>query len=197
MQHTAKGRSSSLIWNELAVPINVVLQWPFILLNIPKDTRLPKWASKSTRALRARTPHIPCSLSTCMHHATLDILCCWRPLPTHERPVVCMSRRLLHINSGNGRGVWLWWPTKIHYLWPLQVMPLNSKHSFSPNLTDLLCLRAAKVPKCSDQAIFFLLTTTTTLTEPITLSLAHACGVHVIITVPQRVHTNSGSKYWS
>ena len=73
----------------------------------------------------------------------------------HERSVVCMSRRLLHINSGNGRGVWLWWPTNMYYLWPLQVMPLNSKHSFSPNLTDLLCLWATKVPKCSDQAIFF------------------------------------------
>ena len=39
-------------------------------------------------------------------------VCCWRPL-SHKRPVVCMSRRLMYINSGHGQGVWLWWPTKI------------------------------------------------------------------------------------
>ena len=37
-------------------------------------------------------------------------------------------------------------------------MLLNSKHSeasFSPNSTNLLCLRVAKVPRCRDLAIFF------------------------------------------
>ena len=37
-------------------------------------------------------------------------------------------------------------------------MPLDSKHSeasFSPNSTDMLCLRVAKVPRCQDLVIFF------------------------------------------
>ena len=44
--------------------------------------------------------------------------CCWRPLTTHKRPVVCIHRRLLHINSTSRHswGVWLSLPTKIHYL---------------------------------------------------------------------------------
>ena len=40
----------------------------------------------------------------------------------------------------------------------LEAVPLDLKHSetsFSPNLTDLLCLRAAKVPRCRELAILF------------------------------------------
>ena len=58
-------------------------------------------------------------------------------------------------------------------------MPLDSKHSeasFSSNSTDLLCLWVANVPRCQDLVIF-LLTKTTTTTEPITLPLVHARGV--------------------
>ena len=86
------------------------------------------------------------------------------------------------INSRHDRGVWLQCPTKIHYLWCFQAMPLYSNHSeasFSPNWTDLLCLQVAKVPRCWDLAIF-LLTMTTTMTEPITLSLAHVCRVKMV-----------------
>ena len=37
-------------------------------------------------------------------------------------------------------------------------MPVDSKHSvasFSPNSTDLSCLRVAKLSRCRDLAIFF------------------------------------------
>ena len=57
-------------------------------------------------------------------------------------------------------------------------MSLDSKHAearFSPNLTDSLYLLVAQVPRPQDVAIFVL--TTTTMTRPITLPLAHACGV--------------------
>ena len=40
--------------------------------------------------------------------------------------------------------------------------------SFSPNLTDSLCLRVAQVPMSRDKAIFVLITMTTT-TRPIIL----------------------------
>ena len=59
-------------------------------------------------------------------------------------------------------------------------MLLDSKHSeasFSSYSTDLPCLRVAKVPRSQDLAIFLLTMMTMTTTEPITLPLAHACGV--------------------
>ena len=56
-------------------------------------------------------------------------------------------------------------------------MPLDSKYtesSFSPNLTDLLCLQLVQVPRPPDLAIFVSMMTATKL---ITLPLAHAHGV--------------------
>ena len=45
------------------------------------------------------------------------------------------------------------------------IMSLDLKHteaSFSPNVTDSLCLRVTQVPRSRDKAIFMLTTTTTT-----------------------------------
>ena len=58
-------------------------------------------------------------------------------------------------------------------------MSLDPKHteaSFSPHSTDLLNLQLAQVPTSPDLAIFVSMMTTMT-TRPITLPLAHACGV--------------------
>ena len=62
-------------------------------------------------------------------------------------------------------------------------MPLDSKlteASFLPNLTDLLLLQFAQMPRCPDLAIFVSTITTMTMTQPITLPLAH---VRRVITV--------------
>ena len=59
-------------------------------------------------------------------------------------------------------------------------MSFDSKHSearFSPNATDSLYLLVAQVPRPRDMAIFVL---TTTITRPITLSLAHARGIIIM-----------------
>ena len=62
-------------------------------------------------------------------------LCYWRPLPhvVHMRPVERMNRVLmvllmLHVHSGHSRWAWLWLPTKVHYLWCLHTVLLNSRH---------------------------------------------------------------------
>jgi hypothetical protein len=48
--------------------------------------------------------------------------------------------------------------------------------SFLPNLMDSLWLRVAQISETRDISIFVLMTTTTTMTQPITLPLAvHAC----------------------
>ena len=62
-------------------------------------------------------------------------------------------------------------------------MPLDSERteaSFLPNSTYLLCLQLSQVPRSPDLAIFVSMTTTMT-TRPITLPLAHACRVIIII----------------
>ena len=59
----------------------------------------------------------------------------------------------------------------------IQAVPLDSEASCSPNLTDLLHLQLAQVPRCSDLMIFasttmttmmMTMTTTITMTHPIT-----------------------------
>ena len=60
----------------------------------------------------------------------------------------------------------------------------HTEAHFSPNSTDSLCFLVAQVPRPRDMAIFVLTTTTTTMTtttRPITLPLAHARGVIIII----------------
>ena len=60
-------------------------------------------------------------------------------------------------------------------------MPLDFEHteaSFSPHSTHSSRLQVAQVPRCWDQVIFVsTMTTTTTMTELITLPLVHAHGV--------------------
>ena len=56
----------------------------------------------------------------------------------------------------------------------------DTEASFLPNLIDSLCLRVDQMYTSRDMVIFVLMTTTTTTTttiQPITLPLAHACGV--------------------
>ena len=56
---------------------------------------------------------------------------------------------------------------------------MHTEASFSPNSIDLLCLRVAQTPTSRDMAIFVLMTTTMTMTQPITLPLAHARRVMI------------------
>ena len=108
------------------------------------------------RALRVHTPHVPCwlhvSAASCNFGHVND-----HYLHIRKRPVVHMSRRLLHISSGHGWGVWLRWPTKYTICDTCRLCHSidSGKASFSPNLTDLLCLQVAKVPRCRDLVTFF------------------------------------------
>ena len=71
-------------------------------------------------------------------------------------------------------------------------MSIDLKHtegSFSPNLTDLLCLRVTQVPR-SLKVVIFVLTTTMT-TQLITLSLAHARRVVKMVTQPYNDYKTS------
>ena len=114
----------------------------------------------------------------------------WRPLHTHTLQASCEQEHEAHLHickTGHGRQAWLWWPTKIHRLCHLQAVPLDSKHteaSFSPNWTNSLSLQLAQVSRSPDLANFVSMTTMTT--EPITLPLAHACGVMIINLYPLR-----------
>jgi hypothetical protein len=65
---------------------------------------------------------------------------------------------------------------KRHYLSRSWIVSLNLKHILE-FFTDLLCLRVARVPRSQEVAIFVL------TTQPITLPLAHVCGV--ITVFPQ------------
>ena len=100
-------------------------------------------------------------------------------LPFHSRYLAAHEQRAhaLCIESVLSIGV----ATKRHYLWHSWIVSLNLKHtkaSFSPSLTDLLCLWVAQVPRSRDMETFVLTTTMMTTTRPmITLPLAHARGL--------------------
>ena len=66
---------------------NILFHLPFTTIYIYNMLNL---YNHYTRALRVHTTCALCRISA----TALDIRC-WRPLPTHERPVVCMSRRLM------------------------------------------------------------------------------------------------------
>ena len=122
-----------------------------------------------------RTLHVICSIVQLWTTVVDDLY-----LPTHKRPVVCMSRKLMHIYN------WAWLRCVVTMANKNVLFVMLVGHAtrfeaqwgqFSPNLTDLLCYWVAKVPRCQDLATFFLLTMT--MTDPITLPLGHARGIRI------------------
>ena len=60
------------------------------------------------------------------------------------------------------------------------IVTLVGRASFSPNLTDLLLLQLAQMPRSPELVIFVsMMTTTTMMTQPITLSLVYERGVKI------------------
>ena len=68
---------------------------------------------------------------------------------------------------------------------PINYMYKHTDTSFCPRSTDLLHLQLAQVPRLQDLAIlnyvFVSTTMTTTMTEPITLSLAHVHEITITV----------------
>ena len=80
-----------------------------------------------------------------------------RKYGTRTSPVMHMSRNTCIVHGGHGWWVWLGWTTKIHYLWCLEAMPLDSKHSeasFLPISTNLLYLQVLQVSRSQNLVIF-------------------------------------------
>ena len=86
-----------------AILLNHKLCSTYRIAEILARIKFGGWAQNCHCKTRAQTPHAPSlhviniisAASSNFRHTF------WRPLPTHKRPVVCMSRRLLHINSGH------------------------------------------------------------------------------------------------
>ena len=93
---------------------------------------------------------------------------------------------------------------KSQYLQRSWALANDSKHteaSFSAILTDMLYLRVAQMPRSPDLVIFVLTTDYRRQTKPITLPLAHACGIIIqkahqtFCTMKNTLHTLSSVPY--
>ena len=133
----------------------------------------------NSRALRALTPRMSCICIVVQLGRDVN------DLYLHMQGQSCTwAESTCIVHSGHSQWAWLWWPTKIYYLWRLYAVPLNSIHtktSFSPNSTCLLCLLLAQMPRSPDLAIFVFMTMTT---RPITLLHGHVRAVIWYIALP-------------
>ena len=131
---------------------------------------------------RAHTPHAACSVNVReLELHAMPPQACWRTLPTYCARLCAWAEST-------------WWvvligvANKMQYLWRSWALPNDSKHneaSFSTISTDMLYLRIAQTPTSLDLAIFV----RRRQTKPITLPLAHARGVIIIIPSDTDTHT--------
>ena len=160
---------------ELVPSDESVLFWKFCwsAIKVTKEKQLELY--------RAHTPRAAASISN-----SLAILCmppsvgCCRPLPTYCARLCAWAEST-------------WWEVligvanKMQYLRRSWTLPNDSKHneaSFSTISTDKLYLWVAQMSRSPDLAIFVLTTDRQTdrrQTKPITLPLAHARGVIILL----------------